>query len=379
MNMLIKKKIVPIRVLQIIGIVCGGGVEAVIMNYYHNIDKTKIQFDFIIDGYKKSILDDEILSLGGKIYKVEPYNKNIFKYIYQIYRIVKDNNYKIVHSNMNTLAVFSLFAAWFAGAEVRILHNHSTATKNEKLRSVMKYILRPFAPIFANRYMACSHLAGEWMYGKEKMQSGKVKILNNAIDIERFAYNYKARKKLRQELNINEDTFVLGHVGRFMYQKNHDFLIDIFKELHKRRKNSLLLLIGDGILRQRIEEKVAYYKLQSSVKFLGLRKDIAALYNIMDVFVLPSWYEGLPVVSIEAQANGLPCFISNKVSFECKLSNSVHFIDLKESPIYWSKEILNCKLLRNKNAIKELNEKNFNIKKEINNLENFYLKEITNL
>ena len=378
-NMLIKKKIVPIRVLQIIGIVCGGGVESVIMNYYHNIDKTKIQFDFIIDGYEKSILDDEILSLGGKIYKVEPYNKNIFKYIYQIYRIVKDNNYKIVHSNMNTLAVFSLFAAWFAGAEVRILHNHSTATKNEKLRSVMKYILRPFAPIFANRYMACSHLAGEWMYGKEKMQSGKVKILNNAIDIEKFAYNYKARKKLRQELNINEDTFVLGHVGRFMYQKNHDFLIDIFKELHKRRKNSLLLLIGDGLLRQRIEKKVAYYKLQSSVKFLGLRKDIAALYNIMDVFVLPSWYEGLPVVSIEAQANGLPCFISNKVSFECNLSNSVHFIDLKEPPIYWSKEILNCKLLRNKNAIKELNEKNFNIKKEINNLENFYLKEITNL
>lgn len=362
----------PIRVLQIMGIVCGGGVESVIMNYYRNIDRTKVQFDFVIDGYEKSLLDDEILSLGGKVYKIEPYSRNIFKYIYQIYRIVKDNNYEIVHSNMNTLAVFSLFAAWLAGAKIRILHNHSTAVKSEKLRSAMKYILRPFAPIFANRYMACSVLAGEWMYGKKKMQSGKVKVLNNAIDVDKFAYNPEIRKRLRRELNIDRDTLVIGHVGRFMYQKNHDFLIDIFKELHKERKNSLLLLIGDGLLRQTIEEKVRNYNLQDSVKFLGLRKDVKDLYNVIDVFVLPSWYEGLPVVSVEAQANGLPCFVSDKVSKECNLSGSMNFIGLDKSAPYWSKEILNSDLGRNKKAKQDLIENKFDIHSEVINLMNFY-------
>lgn len=363
----------PIRVLQIIGIVCGGGVESVIMNYYRNINRTKVQFDFVIDGYKKSLLDDEIISLGGKIYNVEPYNRNIFKYIYQIYKIVRQNDYKIVHSNMNTLAIFSLFAAWLAGAKVRILHNHSTATKNEKLRSIIKYILRPFTPIFANKYLACSKLAGEWMYGKKKMKKGKVKVLNNAINVDDFAYNQELRKVLRQKLNIKKNILVIGHVGRFMYQKNHDFLIDIFREIHRQEKNSILLLIGDGPLRQSIEKKVKVYGLQDSVKFLGLRKDVRDLYNIMDVFVLPSWYEGLPVVSIEAQANGLSCFVSDKVSKECKVSSSIRFIKLNKNANFWCKEILNSNLNRNKKAKEELIEHNFEIKNEANKLEKLYL------
>ena len=362
----------PIRVLQIIGFVCGGGVEAVIMNYYRNIDRNKIQFDFVIDGYEKTALDNEILSLGGKVYKVAPYTKNPLKNIYQIYKIIKDNNYQIVHSNMNTLSVFSLFAAWLAGAKVRILHNHSTAVKSEKLRSVMKYILRPFAPVFANRYMACSKLAGEWMYGRKKMQSVKVKVLNNAIDVDAFAYNEDLRKNLRHNLNIEEDTLVIGHVGRFMYQKNHDFLIDIFKEIHSQKENSLLLLIGDGPLKQMIEEKVKNYNLQDSVKFLGLRRDVKDLYNVMDVFVLPSWYEGLPVVSVEAQANGLPCFVSDKVSKECKLSSSMNFVSLDKSADYWSKEILNSNFNRNKNAKHELEKNKFDIRNEVKILIDFY-------
>ena len=362
----------PIRVLQIIGFVCGGGVEAVIMNYYRNIDRNKIQFDFIIDGYEKTALDNEISSLGGKVYKVEPYTKNPFKNIYQIYRIVKDNNYQIVHSNMNTLSVFSLFAAWLAGAKVRILHNHSTAVKSEKLRSAMKYILRPFAPVFANKYMACSKLAGEWMYGKKKMEKGKVKVLNNAINVDDFAYNSKLGEKLRQDLNIDKDTLVIGHVGRFMYQKNHDFLIDIFKEIHKQKNNSLLLLIGDGSLRVAIEAKVQNYGLKDCVKFLGLRKDVKDLYNAMDVFVLPSWYEGLPVVSVEAQANGLPCFISDKVSKECNLSSSMYFISLDKNARDWSKEILDSNITRNKNAKQELIANNFEIKNEARKLIDLY-------
>ncbi|WP_303104042.1 glycosyltransferase family 1 protein [Megamonas funiformis] len=364
----------PIRVLQIIGFVCGGGVESVIMNYYRNIDRKKIQFDFVIDGYEKTSIEDEIISLGGKVYKVEPYTKNIFENIYQVYRIIKSNNYKIVHSNMNTLSVFSLFAAWLAGAKVRILHNHSTAIKNEKVRSIIKYILRPFAVLFANKYMACSKLAGEWMYGKKKMQSGKVKILNNAIDVNAFAYNENLRKKMRADLNISNNTLVIGHVGRFMYQKNHDFLIDIFKDIHEKKENSLLLLIGEGPLRKIIEEKVKSYDLQNNVKFLGLRKDVRNLYNVMDIFILPSWYEGLPVVSVEAQANGLLCFVSDRVSNECNISSSINFINIDKGAKFWSEKILNSRIVRNKNAKQELIINNFEIKNVISKLITFYKK-----
>ena len=274
------------------------------MNVYRNIDRNKIQFDFIIDGYEKTALDNEISSLGGKVYKVEPYTKNPFKNIYQIYRIVKDNNYQIVHSNMNTLSVFSLFAAWLAGAKVRILHNHSTAVKSEKLRSAMKYILRPFAPVFANKYMACSKLAGEWMYGKKKMEKGKVKVLNNAINVDDFAYNSKLGEKLRQDLNIDKDTLVIGHVGRFMYQKNHDFLIDIFKEIHKQKNNSLLLLIGDGSLRATIEAKVQNYGLKN-VQLEGKQREIHSYCENSQILLLTSRFEGLPLVLIEGQQFGL--------------------------------------------------------------------------
>ncbi len=223
----------PIRVLQIIGIVCGGGVEAVIMNYYRNIDRNQVQFDFVIDGYDKTYLDDEIKAMGGKVYHVEPYRENIFRYMVQIYKIVRNGHYDIVHSNMNTLSVFSLFPAWLAGAKQRILHNHSTAVKQEGKRSLMKHILRPIAPLFANRYAACSILAGDWMYGKEWMAKGEVKIIRNAIDLKKYAFSQELRKRYRQEFGVADNDFVIGHVGRFMFQKNHRFLLQIFYEISK--------------------------------------------------------------------------------------------------------------------------------------------------
>lgn len=351
----------PMRVLQIIGIVCGGGVEAVIMNYYRHIDRTKVQFDFIVDGYTKTVLDDEITSLGGRVYHVEPYRKNIFRYMKQIYHIVHDNHYDIVHSNMNTLSVFSFFPAWLAGAHQRILHNHSTAVRSEGMRSVMKTILRPLAPLFANRYAACSWLAGNWMYGKKLMASGKVTVINNAIDLGEYAFSSEIRRQYRKKLNIPEDTLVIGHVGRFMYQKNHAFLIDIFNEIVKSHSNTILLLIGDGELRPEIEKKVEFYHLIDKVRFLGLRKDVKKLYNCMDIFVLPSWYEGLPVVAVEAQANGLPTILSDKVTSESLLTSSAVVMPLSESVDHWAKQILNNAIERNRMATAELKKAGFDI------------------
>lgn len=362
----------PVRVLQIIGIVCGGGVEAVIMNYYRHINRSKVQFDFVVDGYEKTALDDEIKSLGGKVYHVEPYKKNIFRYMSQIYHIVRDNHYDIVHSNMNTLSVFSLFPAWLAGAHQRILHNHSTAVRSEGVRSVMKMVLRPFAPLFANRYAACSCLAGNWMYGKKMMASGKVTVINNAIDLDEYAFSQELRGKYRQELNIPADAFVVGHVGRFMYQKNHAFLIDVFREVARQNPKAILMLVGDGELRPEIEQKVASYNLTDKVRFLGLRKDVKKLYNCMDVFVLPSWYEGLPVVSVEAQANGLPSIFSDQVTRESALTNSASFLRLTGGAVNWATRILHVYDGRNANALTELREAGFDIKERTTFLEKWY-------
>ena len=362
----------PIRVLQIIGIVAGGGVEAVIMNYYEHIDRTKVQFDFIVHNDNKIDITQKVEAMGGRVYKVTPYYKNPVAFMHGIYKVIRNHHYRIVHSNMNTLSAFSLFAAWAAGAPVRILHNHSTSSPGETKRNIMKFILRPFARLFANRYLACSRLAGEWMYGRKMMDSGKVTIVNNAIDLKKYAFNPQKRENLRKNLGLT-DEFVIGHVGRFMFQKNHEFLIDIFAEAYKQNPHMVLLLIGDGPLRPAMEEKVRKLGLTDHVQFLGLRNDVQDLYHVMDLFVLPSHYEGLPVVGVEAQANGLPCLFSTKVTKEAHLTHSAQFWNLEKGASKWAEEIISIKCERNKKAGEELRQAGFEIDKEAEKLVKFYI------
>lgn len=362
----------PIRVLQIIGIVAGGGVEAVIMNYYEHIDRTKVQFDFIVHNDNKIDITPKVEALGGRVYKVTPYYKNPIAFMWDIYKVIKRHHYRIVHSNMNTLSAFSLFAAWAAGAPVRILHNHSTSSPGETKRNIMKFMLRPFARLFATHYFACSRLAGEWMYGRKMVDSGKVKIVNNALDLKKYAFNSRKREMLRKELGFT-DEFVIGHVGRFMFQKNHEFLIDVFVKAYKKNPHMVLLLIGDGPLRSAMEEKVKKLGLTDHVNFLGLRNDVQNLYNVMDIFVLPSHYEGLPVVGVEAQANGLPCLFSTKVTKETHLTHSAQFLDLEAGVSTWAEEIISIKCERNKKAGDELRQAGFEINKEAEKLAKFYI------
>lgn len=366
----------PIRVLQIIGDVVGGGVEQVILNYYRHIDRNEVQFDFILhNGALKSYVDN-IESLGGKVYKITPYKSNPVKTVLEMYKIMK-GNYQIVHSNMNALSVFPLFAAYLAGVPERILHNHSTDTKAEPLRTFVKHLLRPFARLFANEYWACSKLAGEWMYGKQAVADGKVTIINNAIDLKQFAFDEAKRKKLRKELGL-QDCFVIGHVGRFMKQKNHDFLVAIFAEVAKKQDNAKLLLIGDGPLREQIENKVKTLGLDEKVTFTGVRSDVADLYNAMDVFCFPSLYEGLGMVAVEAQANGLPVISSTEVPQEAKISDAIKFEALSNTKSFWVRDILDCVNQRNIGSIgAEISNSEFDIRVEAEKLENKY-KNITN-
>jgi len=362
----------PIRVAQIIGKWLGGGVEAVIMNYYRNIDRSKVQFDFICDDDSTDIPYEEIEKLGGRVILIPPYQK-VFKYHKELKRVLKEGNYKIVHSNINALSVFSLYAAKKAGVPIRIAHSHSTSNKKEWKKTLVKNLLKPFSKVYATNYMCCSELAGRWLFGNKTYDKGKVYLLNNAIDLNKFIYNEKVRAIKRKELGLKDEQIVIGHIGRFVAQKNHTFLIDIFNEIHKEEKNSVLLLAGQGPLMDEIKEKVNNLGLKDSVKFLGQRSDANELYQAFDVFLLPSLYEGLPVVGVEAQAAGLLCVLSNDMTKETKVLDSTVFMSLNNTAEEWKKEILKSyKNFERKNTAQEMSNNYFNIKIESKKIEELY-------
>lgn len=362
-----------IRVAQIMGKWVGGGVEAVVMNYYKNMDHSKIQFDFIFDDDSVDIPVDEIESLGGKVILIPPYQK-VLSYQKELIRVLKEGKYKIVHSHINTLSIFPLFAAKIAGVKVRIAHSHSTTNKKEWKKNLIKQVLRPFSKLFATHYMCCSELAGRWLFGNKAYDQGKVYLLNNAIDLDKFKFDKKIRKSKRKELGIKDDTLVIGHIGRFVEQKNHRFLIDIFNEVHKKNENSVLLLAGQGPLIEEIKQKTDGLGLNESVIFLGQRNDANELYQVFDVFLLPSLYEGLPVVGVEAQASGLLCFLSSDMTKETKVLTSTTIMSLEDSSKKWASNILKKYSKYDRiNTIDEVSSNGFNIKEEAIRLEKFYI------
>lgn len=362
----------PIRVAHVIGNWLGGGVESVVMNYYRNIDRNKVQFDFLCSESSTDIPYEEIEKLGGRVFIVPNYTK-VVKYQKELKKIFKENNYKIVHSHISTMSVFPLRAAKKAGVPVRIAHSHSTTNKKEKKKNLLKQVLRPFSSVYATDYMCCSELAGRWLFGDKEYDKGNVYLLNNAIDLDKFKYNEDVRKEKRKELGISDDTLVIGHVGRFVEQKNHRFLIDVFNEIYKQKENSILLLAGQGPLIEEMKEKVKILGIEDSVKFLGQRNDINELYQAFDVFCLPSLYEGLPVVGVEAQATGLLCELSNDMTKETKVLDTTRFISLNTSAEEWANKILDdIKKYKRIDSSKEMTDKNFNIKEEAKRLEECY-------
>lgn len=364
----------PIRIAHIMGKWFGGGVESVVMNYYRNIDKNKIQFDFICDNDSTDIPYKEIQNLGGNVILIPPYQK-IFKYHKALKEVLKYGKYHIVHSHISTLSVFSLCAAWAAKVPIRIAHSHNTSSNREKKKDLIKKVLRPFSKVFATDYMCCSELAGRWLFGNKTYNKGKVYLLNNAIDIDKYKFNEKTREETRHQLGIKKNTLVIGHIGRFVEQKNHEFLIDIFYEINKIHKDSMLLLAGKGELYNDIKKKVEELRLDKNVKFLGQRNDVNELYQAFDIFVLPSIYEGLPVVGVEAQAAGLLCIFSDKMTKEVKIIDSTKFYSLDKSAYNWAKFILTkWKDFNRFDVEEELSISGWNIVNESANLEKLYWK-----
>lgn len=363
----------PIRIAHIIGKWIGGGVESVVMNYYRNIDKSKIQFDFICDNDSTNIPQEEIESMGGKVILIPPYQK-VFKYQKELKKVLKEGNYKIVHSHINALSVFPLRAAKKAGVPVRIAHSHSTTNKKEWKKNLLKMALKPFSKVYATDYFACTAHAGRWLFGDKEFDKGNVYVLNNAIDLDKFKYDEEIRKAKRQELNVDDNTLVIGHAGRFVAQKNHEFVIDVFNEVHKQNENTKLMLVGKGPLEEHIKEKVNQYGLKEAVMFLGQRpEDIHELYQAMDVFIFPSLYEGLGMVAIEAQCAGLKCVCSTEVPEKAKVTDNAEFISLDESVEVWAKSTLeNCVNDNRRDHKDEIASLGYDIRTEVSKLENKY-------
>lgn len=320
----------PIRVAQIVGKMNGGGVEAVVMNYYRHIDQSKFQFDFLVDEDSTRVPEEEITALGGRVFRIPPYQHPI-RYRRELIRLMSEQQWPIVHSNINTLSVFPLSAAKKVGVPVRIAHSHSTMGKGEFAKNMMKLALRPFANVYPTVRFACGHYAGEWLFGKKH----DFTVIPNAIELDKFRFDPTVRRETRKELGIAEDTFLIGHVGRFMPQKNQAFLVDVLADLLPNRPKTMLAFVGDGPDKADVQQHAEELGVSDHVLFLGQRSDVNRLYQAFDVFCLPSLYEGLCVVGIEAQCAGLPCLFSNSITREVDLTEASRFIPI-ESPKEWS-------------------------------------------
>lgn len=356
------------RVLQVVNDMHRAGLETMLMNYYRNINREDIQFDFLTHRAYKSDYDDEIISLGGKMYYAPRlYPQNYLQYFKWMRTFFYDHpEYQIIHSHIDTMSYLPLLAAKKARIPVRIAHSHNTSIDKD-FKYPLKQFFRTQITSVANEYCACGQEAGKFLFGYHQF-----KVIPNAIETDQFVYNEKNRNDVRKKLKLI-DKFVIGHVGRLSYQKNHSFLIDIFEELYRYDSNARLLLIGTGEKEKELRDRVHHYGLDQVVYFLGSRDDVNELYQAMDVFVMPSFFEGIPVTGIEAQFSGLTCLFSDKVPKEVDFSGNCKFISLNKKKSEWILEIMKEKTFENRAAkSQKVTDSCYNIKNAYKILERYY-------
>ena len=330
----------PIRVLHVFGQMNIGGAETMIMNLYRHIDHSKIQFDFMVHTKEKCAFDVEIEQLGGKLYRVPKYtgtNHFSYKKAWKDF-FIEHPEYKIIHGHVRSTASIYLKIAKKNGLKT-IAHSHSTQSRGEGLSKIVKHILQRNIKNIADNFLACSLDAGEWLFGEKIVNGPNFNVLKNAIDIKSYSYNERIRKEIRKKFNI-EDKFVVGHIGNFQKAKNHKFVIEVFNELLNKNSNSVLILIGDGELRSEVESQLKKLNILDQVIILGSVSNVNDYYQAMDIFLFPSLYEGLGMVSIEAQTSGLLCFVSNSLPQDIFITNNVHGLSLSKTPNEWAEIIL---------------------------------------
>jgi len=366
------------RILHIVSnISVRSGVMSVLMNYYRNMDIKNFSFDFLYFDDREVTFKEEIEKLGGHVYKIERSN-NPFKLLSKIREFVNENilNYKIIHLHENYL-IGSLIGLKKNNHSIKIISQaHATKFSDNKINEIRNKICSIPNYIIPDFYLACSKAAGKEIFGKKFKNRGRV--LNNAIDIKKFCINDSFRKQKRQELNV-ENNYVIGHVGNFNAQKNHKFLIDVFYEVQKEKEEARLVLVGCGEEQDSIIKKCEELQISDKVIFLGVRTDVNEIMNAFDCFVLPSIYEGLGIVLVEAQSTGVPCVFSDVVPEEANIlkDNNVT-VSLKESAKKWSDLILKLKKNIGINVEEQIRQAGYDIKEESKKLEEYYYNIIKN-
>ena len=365
----------PIRVLHENVIMDPGGIEALLMNVYRHIDREKVQFDFMVHRSQRAFYEDEIEKMGGKIYRTSrfsPFPGQYQKYMSEMEKVLVEHpEYRIIHAHAE-LNLWPLMLAKRIGISTRIAHSHNAKTK-VNLKYFFFLFQKPQIKKYCTDMFMCSTPAGEWTFGKESVAEGNVKFIKNGIETERFAYDESVRNSKRKELGV-ENKFVVGHVGRFMQQKNHDFLIDIFKCIKEKKPESVLVLVSDGRLMEEIKAKVHRLNLDDSVYFLGNRDDVNELMQAMDVFVFPSLWEGLPLTGIEAQTAGLPVVMSDAITSEVCVTDNIVMISLKESAEFWSENVIKmCNGFKRCDVSQQVIDAGFDIRTTAEWLQNFYI------
>ncbi|WP_195540289.1 glycosyltransferase family 1 protein [Eubacterium maltosivorans] len=367
----------PIRVLHVLNGLGTGGAESFIMNIYRNIDKNKIQFDFLLRSNDTSFLKKEVESLGGKIFITSEFPKKILKNYQEVRCFFKKHpEYKIIHVHANALIYMTpLILAKKNKIPLRIIHSHNTQTAKGTLGVWIHYANKKRISKYANHFFACSEVAAEWMFEK----TIDYKVIRNGVDIKKFKFNLENRYKVRKKLGF-DNKFILLHIGRFEKQKNHCFLIDVFEKYSNYNKNAFLVMIGDGMECNNIYEIIKKKRLENKIIIIKQTDKIYEYLNAADVFLLPSLYEGLPIVAVEAQANGLKCLLSKTVSEEIKILKETEFLPINKGSEIWAKKIDDykretIKLENRREAQITIKENNFDIANTVKQLEKIYLSE----
>lgn len=361
----------PIRVLHVIGKMDRAGAETLILNIYRNIDRSKIQFDFVVHTNQIGDYDEEIKELGGKIYHApnyKIYNKLEYKKFWNNF-FNEHSEYKIIHGHIRSSASIYLKIAKKHGVYT-ICHSHNT--KGKGIMGKFHQIITRNIPKYTDYFFGCSNQAIIDGFGRKVYDKYNHQVLNNGIEAKEYVYDKKIDKKYRKQFNL-ENSFIVGHVGRFTAQKNHKYLIDVFKQIKEQEENSKLVLIGRGELEQEVSEYINQKGLKEDVLLLGVRSDINKLLMMFDAFVFPSIFEGLGIALIEAEAAGLKCFVSENIQKEAVISNDVYRLQLSDSPKTWADTILReAKNYKKQNNLKLVEKNNYDIKKITKQIEKFY-------
>ncbi|MDE6748838.1 MAG: glycosyltransferase family 1 protein [Lachnospiraceae bacterium] len=364
----------PIRILHVLGSLNLGGAESRIMDLYRNMDRKKIQFDFLVHSSGKEHFDEEIEALGGRIYRVprfKVYNLSGYKKAVKNF-FTEHHEFRAVHGHMTSTASIYLPIAKKAGIPITVGHARSAGVSGG-LKGLLTRLIRYPLKYRADYCLACSKKAGEAVYGKRWVKKGKVEVIPNAIDAKKYEYDENVRAGLRDKMGLT-DKFVIGHVGSFREAKNHAFLIQIFEEIYKKRSDAILLLLGEGALMENIKQQVSEAGLTNVVWFLGNKSDVAPYYQIMDYLVFPSLYEGLPGSIVEAQTAGLRCIVSDAVTNEVGITDLVEFYSLDKKAGEWAEHIIETSDYVRESRFESIKRAGFDIGAQIVRYGEIYLK-----